>query len=54
VLVDRAPQLPQLVVDPDEHLFEVPRVAGARARPAHLVGVGLPELGAPPPDRLVT
>jgi len=29
-------------------------LAGARAPPAQLVGVGLPELGAPPPDRLVT
>src|SRR5580693_1802336 len=25
-----------------------------RAPPAQLVGVGMPELGAPPPDRLVT
>jgi hypothetical protein len=31
VLVDRAPQVTQPVVDPDEHLVEVPRVAGARA-----------------------
>jgi hypothetical protein len=54
VLVDRAPQLPQPAVDPDEHLVEVPRVAWARAPPAQRVGVGLPELGAPPPDRLVT
>src|SRR5262249_9518131 len=30
------------------------RVAGARAPPAPLVGVALPELGAPPPDRLLT
>src|ERR1700758_370233 len=54
VLVDRAPHIPQPAVDPDEHLVEVPLVAGARAPPAQLVGVGLPELGAPPPDRLVT
>jgi hypothetical protein len=46
--------LPQPAVDPDEHLVEVPRVAGARAPPAQLVGLGLPELGAPPPHRLVT
>src|ERR1700745_3380169 len=32
----------------------MPLVAGARAPPAQLVGVGLPELGAPPPDRLLT
>src|ERR1700739_3868645 len=44
---------PSLAVDPDEHLVEVPLVAGARAPPAQLAGVGLPELGAPPPDRLV-
>ena len=55
MLVDRAPQLPQPAVDPDEHLLEVPLVAGARAPPAQLVGVGLPELGAPPPAfRLLT
>ena len=54
MLVDRAPQVPQPAVDPDEHLVEVPLVAGARAPPAQLVGVDLPELGAPPPDRLVT
>ena len=53
MLVDRAPQVAQPAVDPDEHLVEVPLIAGARAPPAQLVGVGLPELGAPPPDRLV-
>src|SRR5271157_260702 len=36
-----------------KHLVKVPLVAGAWAPPAQLVGVGLPELGAPPPDRLV-
>jgi hypothetical protein len=54
VLVDRAPQVPQPAGDPDEHPVEVPLVAGARAPPAQLVGVGLPELGASPPDRLLT
>ena len=54
MLVDRAPQGPQPAVDPDEHLVEVPFVAGARAPPAQLVGVGPPELGAPPPDRFLT
>ena len=33
--------------------LEVPLVAGARAPRAQPVGVGLPELGAPPPDRLI-
>jgi len=36
-----------------EHLVEVPLVAGARAPPVQLVGVGLAELGAPRPVRLV-
>ena len=53
VLVDRAPQVLLCAVDLDEHLIEVPFVAGPRAPPAQLVGVGLPELGAPAPDRLV-
>ena len=53
MLVDRAPQIPQPAVDPDEHLVEVPRAGGARAPPAQRVGAGRPELGAPPPDRLV-
>ena len=54
MLVDRAPQVPQPAVDPDEHLVEVPLVAGARAPPAQLVGVGPPELRTPGPDRLLT
>ena len=33
MLVDRAPQVPQPAVDPDEHLVEVPLVAEARAPP---------------------
>jgi len=54
VLVDRAPQVTQVVVDPDEHLVKVPLVAGVWAAPAQLVGLGLPELVTPAPDRLVT
>src|SRR5215475_8668021 len=41
-------------VDLHEDLVEVPLVAGAGAAPTQLVGVGLPELGAPAPDRLIT
>ena len=52
--VDRAPPVPQPAVDADEYLVEVPLVAGAWAPPAQLVGVGLPEVGALPPDRHVT
>ena len=40
-------------VDPDEDLIEVPCVAGAGAPHAQLVRVGLPELRAPGPDRLI-
>src|SRR4029078_7209342 len=40
-------------VDADEDLVEVPPVTGLGSAPAQLVGVGLPELGAPAPDRLV-
>src|SRR4026209_319801 len=40
-------------VDPDEDLVEVPFVAGAGAPTAQLIGVGLPELGTPAPDRLI-
>jgi hypothetical protein len=54
VLVDRTPQVIGDAVNLHEHLVEVPPVAGARAAPAQLVGLGLPALGAPPPDRLVT
>src|SRR6185295_10857843 len=37
-----------------EDLVEVPLNAGAGPAPAQLVGVGLPELGTPAPDRLIT
>src|SRR6478736_8178703 len=40
-------------VDPDEDLVEVPFVAGAGAPTAQLIGVCLPELGTPAPDRLI-
>src|SRR5512144_1318627 len=35
-------------------LIKAPLVAGAEAAPAQPVGVGLPELGTPAPDRLIT
>src|SRR6185295_13094049 len=41
-------------VDADEDLVEVPPVTGLGSAPAQLVGVGLPELSAPAPDRLIT
>src|SRR5271156_6659891 len=54
MLVDRAPQVMGDAVDLHEHLVEVPLVAQARAPPAQLVSAGLPELGTPAPDRLIT
>lgn len=51
--VDRAPQIMLPAIDPDEDLIEVPCVTGLWASAAQLVGIGLPELGAPPPDRLI-
>ena len=53
MLVDRPPQVVGRAVDLDEHLVEVPLVAGAGPAAAQPVGVGLPELGAPLPDRFV-
>ena len=53
VLVDRPPQVMLGAVDFDEYLVEMPLVTGLWASAAQLVGVCLPELGAPPADRLV-
>ena len=44
----------QGAVDFDEDFVEVPLVTEPGPPSAQLVGVGLPELGAPPQDRLVT
>src|SRR6476646_7481627 len=41
-------------VDLHKHFIEVPLVAGAGAPPAQLVGVDLPELRTPAPDRFIT
>lgn len=49
MLVDRAPQVMDFAVDPDEDLVEVPFVAGAGAPTTQQTGVGLPELGTPAP-----
>jgi len=53
VLVDGAPQVVRRAVDGHAHLVEVPLVARSRASATERVGVGLTELLAPPPDRLV-
>jgi hypothetical protein len=39
--------------DWDENLVEMPLVTGSRPPSSQLVCVGLPELGVPPPDRLI-
>ena len=44
----------QCAVDFNEDLVEVPLVTGPGPPSAQRVGVGLPELGAPPAVRLVT
>ena len=54
VLIDRAPQVVDRAVDADEDLVEVPFVAGPGLAPAQPVGVELPKLRSPLPDRLVT
>ena len=54
MLVDRAPQVVDRAVDPDEDFIEMPFVAGPGApAPAQPVGIDLPELRAPLPDGLV-
>jgi hypothetical protein len=53
MLIDSTPQIMLPTIDPNEHLVEVPLVTGLWTSAAELVGVGLPEFGAPPPDRLV-
>ncbi len=53
MLVDRPPQVMRGAVDFDEDLVEVPCVAGLWSAPARLVGVCLPEFGAPSADRFV-
>jgi hypothetical protein len=53
VLVDGAPQVVALAMDGEEDLIQVPFVARSGTPLAPLVGVGLPELSAPIPDRFI-
>ncbi len=53
VPVDGAPQGVRRAVEGNEHRVKLPRVARSRASATARVGVGLTELLAPPPDRLV-
>jgi hypothetical protein len=51
--VDGPPQLLPTAVDRQEHLVEMPLVAGSGLAAAQPAGVFRPELGTPLPDRLV-
>ena len=53
VLIHRAPKIVLHSSDPDEHLIEMPLVAGPWTAAAQTVGKGLAELLAPTPNRLV-
>ena len=52
-LVYRPPELVLRAIDADEHRVQVPLIARARASSAHFVRLGLAELLAPLPARLV-
>ena len=53
VLVDGAPQVVALAMYGEKHRIQVPCVARSGTPAAQLVGIGLPELAAPIPDRLI-
>ncbi len=53
LLVDSPPQVMSLPVDLEEHFVQVPFIPWSRPMATQLVGVGLPELAAPLPHRLV-
>jgi len=53
VLIDGRPQLLPTAVDRQEHLVEMPPVAGSGSAAAQPAGVLRPELDTPLPDRLV-
>jgi hypothetical protein len=54
VLIDGPPQILPTAVDRQEHLVEMPPVAGSGLAAAQPAGLFPPELGTPPPDRLIT
>ena len=53
VLIDGAPEIVRLALDPDEHRIEVPFVAWFRPTAAQDIGKVLAELAAPPPNALI-
>jgi hypothetical protein len=53
VLIDSAPEIVQLTLDPDEDLIQMPFISGPGSTPAKAVGEARAELQAPPPDALI-
>jgi hypothetical protein len=53
VLIHGTPKIVPHALNPDEHLIDVPLVAGPRTASAQAVGKGLAELLAPPTYRLM-
>jgi len=53
VLIHGAPQIARHALDPDEHLVQVPLVAGSWPSAAQAVSKALAEFPAPAPNRLI-
>jgi hypothetical protein len=53
VLIHLAPKIMLYALDPDEHLVQVPFVAGPKSASAQTIGKDLAELFAPTPHRLI-
>src|SRR5262245_57117582 len=53
VLVDGAPQVVTLAMDGEKHLIQVPFIPRSGISTAQVVGIDLPELSAPIPDRFI-
>ena len=54
VLINRPPQIVVLLVDREQHLIQVPRVARSRSTVTQLIDIGLPQLPAPIPHRFIS
>jgi hypothetical protein len=53
VLIDSAPEIMQLALDPNEHLVQVPLVTGSGPAPTQIAREARAKLQAPAPDALV-
>jgi hypothetical protein len=53
VLIDGPPEIVPLPIDGEEHLIKVPFVTWSRPSAPELIGIGLPKLPAPLPDRFI-